>query len=135
MANPKISSAPQLKSLPPTSEAFVEHVYRAHYQTLIWKSSLSDQPPPSADPVHLGWMNTDSYLVPRMLPEDVHLVPTEVLQMIKCGCASRTPCSSGRCSCVVAQMSCSMFCNCHAGPDCNNVNTRVGSSHVDNEDS
>ncbi|KAG0719010.1 Periostin [Chionoecetes opilio] len=52
-----------------------------------------------------------------MLPEDVHLVPIEVLQMIKCGCASSTPCSSGRCSCVVAQMSCSMFCNCHAGPD------------------
>ncbi|KAG0702857.1 hypothetical protein GWK47_025000 [Chionoecetes opilio] len=65
-----------------------------------------------------------------MLPEDVHLVPIEVLQMIKCGCTSSTPCSSGRCS----------FCGCSKvvfdvlqlsrGPECNNVNTRVGSSQL-----
>jgi len=35
-----ITSAPELKSLPPTSEAFRENVKRAHIQAAIWKSCL-----------------------------------------------------------------------------------------------
>ena len=50
MANRKITSAPKLKSLPPTADAFAQHVYRAHYQTMIWKSALSSSPPSAADP-------------------------------------------------------------------------------------
>ena len=45
MANPKITSAPKLKSLPPTSDALLEYVYRAHYQTMVWKSADLQQPP------------------------------------------------------------------------------------------
>ena len=78
MANTKISSAPKLKSLPPTSEAFTHHVYHAHYQTLIWKSSF-------ANPVQYRWTETeDKKLLPVALP-DVSPAPAEVLQMIKCG--------------------------------------------------
>jgi hypothetical protein len=124
MSKPKICSAPKLKSLPPTSDAFTQHVYRAHYQTMIWKSALSDSPPTAADPLLYGWTMKDSKLFPVLLPEDVSPAPVEVLQMIKCGCSSARPCSSGRCSCVLAQMSCSMFCTCHARADCNNGHTR-----------
>ena len=131
MSNKKISSAPKLKSLPPTSDAFAQHVYRAHYQTMIWKSALSSSPPAQADPVQYGWTKKDSNLFPVMLPDDVSPAPVEVLQMIKCGCASSRPCSTGRCSCVLAQMSCSMFCNCHAAADCNNDHTRNISSQDD----
>jgi hypothetical protein len=60
-----------------------------------------------------------------VLPKDVPPVPFEVLQIIKCGCSAAHPCSTGKCSCVTAQMSCSMFCKCYAGPECNNVNTRT----------
>ena len=124
MANPKISSAPQLKTLPPTSSAFTQQVYRAHYQTIIWKLSLSRAPCSSDDPIHFGWSKLDDQLYSTMLPEDILPVPVEVLQMIKCGCASAAKCSTGRCSCVVAQMSCSMFCNCHAEPECDNIHTQ-----------
>ncbi|KAG1649287.1 hypothetical protein GQR58_029151 [Nymphon striatum] len=44
MVNPKITSLPKLKSLPPTHEAFGEHVYLAHYQTSIWKAAISPDP-------------------------------------------------------------------------------------------
>ena len=54
MENSKITSAPKLKSLPPTSDAFAQHVNRAHYQTMIWKSSLSNAPPAAADYAQYG---------------------------------------------------------------------------------
>ncbi len=44
MANTKLSSAPKLRSLPPTIEVFSEHVLRAHYQTMIWKAALFSAP-------------------------------------------------------------------------------------------
>ena len=124
MANSKICSAPILKALPPTSDAFRLHVYRPHLQAMIWRSALTSTPPAAADPSRHGWVQRNNSLFPVMLPEDVSPVPLDVLQMVKCGCASTYPCSSGRCSCVTAQMSCSMFCACHAGPDCNNKHTR-----------
>ena len=40
MSNPKLNSAPDSKDLPPTTEAFEEHVYRVHLQTAIWKPAL-----------------------------------------------------------------------------------------------
>ncbi|KAG1685938.1 hypothetical protein GQR58_008886 [Nymphon striatum] len=54
MANPKLSTAPELKSLPSITDAFELHVYRTHYQAVIWRVSLK----PNAhelDPVLYGW--------------------------------------------------------------------------------
>ena len=39
MAKPKLSKTPELKSLPPTTEAFEQNVRRAHILTAIWKSA------------------------------------------------------------------------------------------------
>ncbi|KAG1693759.1 hypothetical protein GQR58_006991 [Nymphon striatum] len=53
MANPKLSTAPELKSLPSITDAFELHVYRTHYQAVIWRVSLK----PNAhelDPVLYG---------------------------------------------------------------------------------
>lgn len=134
MANQKLSVAPKLKSLPPTSEAFMQHVYRAHYQTLVWKSSLVSEPE-APDPLKYGWTKRNDKLFPVMLPENKSPVPTEILQMIKCACSSMRACSSSRCSCAGVQMSCSMFCACHAGADCNNVNnTRSTLSHEEEDE-
>ena len=134
MANPKITSAPKLKSLPPTSDALLEHVYRAHYQTMVWKSADLQQPP-DLNPTPYGWArNSNDTLISVMLPSDVSPAPVEVLQLIKCGCAAARPCSSGRCSCVAAQMSCSMFCKCHAYLVCNNEHTPHIRADVGDED-
>ena len=135
MANTKITSAPKLK-LPPTNKSFVEHVRRAHHQTATWKGSLSPDPP-QMDPVQYGWSRGEdnSPLSPIMLPANVSPVPVDVLQMIKCGCSSERSCSTGRCGCVVANMSCSMLCCCHAGPECNKCHTRNTPSFAEGEDS
>ncbi|KAK3874873.1 hypothetical protein Pcinc_020193 [Petrolisthes cinctipes] len=95
-----------------------------YYQTLMWKSSLISEPPEDDDPVKYGCTKRNDKLFPVMLPENISPVPTEILQMIKCACSSMRACSTSRCSCASTQMSCSMFCGCHAEVDCNNVNTQ-----------
>jgi len=135
IAKPKITSAPKLKCLPPTREAFVEHVRRAHYQTAVWKAALSTDPP-KLDPLEHGWSmdETNQCLRPVTIPAGVLAAPTEVLQMIKCGCSSARPCSTGRCGCVSAQMSCSTFCSCSAQSECCNDQTRAARCHEDDDE-
>ncbi|KAG0693094.1 hypothetical protein GWK47_027653 [Chionoecetes opilio] len=41
MVRKSAASVHQLKTLPPTSGAFVENVKRAHFQACIWKSALT----------------------------------------------------------------------------------------------
>ena len=70
------------------------------------------------------------------MPYDVSPAPLDVLQLIKCGCASERPCSTAQCGCFMANLSCSMFCGCHGDYKCCNVNSITGSTHadIDNED-
>ena len=48
---------PKLKSLPPTNEAFQEHVKRAHHhhKVAVWKSAIN-QEPPNLNPTEYGWI-------------------------------------------------------------------------------
>ena len=45
---------PSTKSLPPTNESAVNHIKRAHLQTLIWCSADIDEPP-NLDGTKYGW--------------------------------------------------------------------------------
>jgi hypothetical protein len=125
MANTKLSAAPELRSLPPTTAAFEPHVYRAHYQAAIWRAAL-DPNPPTLDPVQYGWSRdqTSNMLVPVPLPSGVSPAPQDVLKMIRCGCSSNRPCSTMRCSCSPARLSCSMFCGCNGMEECQNEQTK-----------
>ena len=132
MANKKLTSAPQLKTLPPTTEAFAEHVHRAHFQAAIWREALQPDPP-DMNPIHYGWsLDEASHVLDAItLPPDVSPAPLDVLHLIKCGCASEHPCSTARCGCYAAHLSCSMFCACHHGDDrcCNKSNTTDEDDH------
>ena len=44
MANQIYTSAPELKSLPPPTDAFKLHVYRAHFQSALWRAVLDADP-------------------------------------------------------------------------------------------
>ena len=112
MGNTKTTSAPKLKSLPPSHNAFVQHVHRAQYQAIIWESATQSDPP-DLDPNQYGWHKDEdgTTLSPTTLPPGVYVVPINILQMVKCGCSASQPCSTGRCGCVGAHMSCSMFCD------------------------
>ncbi|XP_066928156.1 uncharacterized protein [Clytia hemisphaerica] len=105
---------PKLESLPPTTEVFLLNVLRAHYQACIWNSCL-DERPPEMDPTKYGWTKDDinECLLPTMFPESVFAAPDAVLQMIKCNCASESPCSRQNCTCASAKLSCNKFCKCY----------------------
>ncbi|KAK2153152.1 hypothetical protein LSH36_305g00040 [Paralvinella palmiformis] len=66
MANTKLTTALQLKILPPTTEAFGEHVHRAHFQVAIWCSALQ-QDPSNLNTRHFAWsLESATSCCPRM---------------------------------------------------------------------
>ena len=75
-------------------------------------------------------------IAPNHTPAGVSAAPLTILHLIKCGCSTSRPCSTGRCGCVAAQMSCSMLCCCYAGSDCCNEHTRTVAANpvADEED-
>ena len=115
-------SVPKLCSLPPTTEAFVENVKRAHQQASMWRSA-KDEYPPVLGVEKYGWKKdkVNRLLVPTSIPEAVNLAPDSVLKLIRCACKSGTPCNSSRCGCRSANLSCTVFCACHDG-GCGNAN-------------
>ena len=130
----KSTKSPQLQSLPPTTEVFVENVKRAHFQAAIWKSAQYPDPP-DMDPTAFGWYkdHTRRCLLPVMFPDGVITAPQEILEMVRCGCASVTPCQTGRCSCQAAKLPCTLFCGCQSKDVCRNDFTKLCSS-INDED-
>ena len=119
--NKNTRQMPKLQSLPPTSEAFLENVKRAHLQTCIWKSAL-EQDPPDIDATSFGWSKDlhPTSLNPVMMPDDIPPAPAFVLKLICCGCSSQKPCETGRCGCYGAHLPCTAFCNCFQTNNCKN---------------
>lgn len=77
-AKKKVTTAPKLKSLPPTTASFVENVKHAHLQTCIWKAAL-DQDPPNMDPTDYGWCRDEPTrsIQPITLPPEVPTAPAD----------------------------------------------------------
>lgn len=125
-AKKSMSSAPKLRQLPPTTEAFHAHVKRAHFQTMIWKCA-DKQDPPNAEATEFGWeMDIPSKtLLPVAVPANIPCAPPEVLKLIKCACSKENACATGRCTCLGANLSCTVFCQCKGDARCNNPQTRT----------
>ena len=85
MSSKRLTSAPELKMLPPTTQAFQLHVKRTHYQTALWTSALwksaLEIEPPSIDPKDFGWTldYASNILLPLPLPPDVPSAPDSVI--------------------------------------------------------
>lgn len=122
----------QNELLPPTTNALLQHLNRAEYQTLIWLSSL--QPNPEIpDPVGRGWTKgNDGSLCPVLMTMDP--MPKAIAEMVKCGCKS-SKCAS-RCSCKAAELPCTEACLCEGDDNCHNIykNDDVGSNELSSED-
>ena len=109
-------TAPNLCSLPPTSEAFEQNVARAHLQFVaIWLHAL-DPNTPVLDPTYYGWSQEErsTALSPTTVPQ-TSLAPTGLLKLIKCSCRSEMPCNTNKCSCNSSDMACTQFCACQCG--------------------
>ena len=118
------TSTPHLKNIPPTTEAFIENVKRAHIQASVWKPASHSAPP--LHPLNHGFISDTSTksLLPRALPEDVPLAPENILKRIRCSCETDTPCKTMRCiRCASAKLPCTVFCKYHAD-DCYNHLTK-----------
>lgn len=111
------ASAPKLESLPPTTETFRENAMRAHLQVSWWKSATLAALP-DHDACQFGWTLEDGQYRPTQMQPRLATMPPELMKIMKCGCASATPCNNRRCSCVSAGMACTEFCGCIG--DCHN---------------
>ena len=85
------SSSPNLASLPPTREAFIENVKRAHFQTVLWRTINID--PRQLKPEEFGGkMDTDNNSLSLIgLPDDTKPAPDYILERIRCGCKGEPP--------------------------------------------
>ena len=86
-------STQHFNNFPPTTETFIENVKRAHIQACVRKHALHSAPP-LIDPLHNGFIRDTSTksLLPRSLPDDIPLVPDNILKLIRCSCETDTPC-------------------------------------------
>ena len=78
-------TAVKLCTLPPTSESCTVNIKRAHFQTALWKNSLTGKTPP-LEAIDHGWEIDGSILKSRTVPPGTKLAPNEILEMVCCGC-------------------------------------------------
>ena len=98
------TKVPERRSLQPSREAFKENVKRAYISTAICKSAFESEPS-ALDPAEYGWERDERVrcMVLVTLPPNVSVAPSEVLEMINCGCTTDTPSSTAMCECDKAQ--------------------------------
>lgn len=107
------AKTPKIKSLPPTDEGIIEHLRRAHLQTMVWKFA-NQKDPPIVDLSKFGW-KIETIPVPKYGVTDI--APKDVLKVIACSCSTANACSRNNCSCKAAGLSCTTFCKCGAQDD------------------
>ncbi|KAG1655497.1 hypothetical protein GQR58_024494 [Nymphon striatum] len=96
--------------LPPCAAALRKHIYRANYQTAIWRRSL-EKSPDIPSPVGNGWcMQVEDDSKQHLLIDwlDVAIAPDAVLQLLSCKC-SRT-CKNPTCPCLENGLRCTDLC-------------------------
>jgi len=101
----KSTAKPKLCGLPPTTEAFEQNVYRAHFQVAQWYSALSGNPL-TLNVVDYGWEadEANKCLIPRNIAEGVSYAPEQILKLVKCGCVSERSCKGANCGCSTKTM-------------------------------
>ena len=109
----KPTSAPQIASLPPTSEAFELNVRRGHLQCIIWNHTMCHDPP-TVDEQEYGYDRNEEEetLEPTMLPPGVDVIPPTIRKILTCNCQANSPCGRGNCTCRKGNLGCSIFCKC-----------------------
>lgn len=91
----------QLKSLPPTEEAGLQHILRIYCQVQEWLGN-------DIQPEVFGWMINEGSFEPNQGFSTI--CPTKISKNISCGC--KTGCKAA-CTCVKNGMSCTAVCKCN----------------------
>ena len=128
--NRSMTGAPKLASLPPTKGAAIVNMLRSHLTVMIWKDTMSPDPP-NVDLWQYGFERPGGMLIPRTVEAGVSLGPGFILQLIKCGCSSNSPCKTMTCTYRKSGLSGSIFCsgsvneNCYIPDTVNTSQTRI----------
>ena len=104
-------SSKDLRSLPPTEDAFRQHLFRCLYATLVQKRAHLQHPslPPATS---FGWI-MDSYLQPVPMTKPSFPELTQTLASCKCVTSKCTK----NCSCKKAKLPCCLACKCEGKED------------------
>jgi len=108
----------QSEKLPPTRGALHEAILRSHYQAMIWNNDRIPNPVlPS--PESYGWTKEDDQWMPVITK--VPPAPKAIIELVKC-CCSKDRCSTNRCQCRKAELTCTELCSCSETDDlCENI--------------
>ena len=102
-----ITSDKPSKKLPPTDDAFAQHVKRCRFQTFIWISS--DQGMPNiADPNGNGWRLVNGKL--DIIYTEREPVPENFRKIINYFCTDN--CQTNKCRCKKQKLRCTEICKC-----------------------
>ena len=98
------------ESLPPTPDAALLHIKRAHYQSMVWVQAHLARPvlPKVTD---MRWMDDNGKLIPELIT--LLPIPDSCSEIVVCGCVKG--CLSQRCSCRKTGVRCTEACKCFAG--------------------
>ena len=96
------------ESLPPTYDAFYQHLLGANCKSFIWRPLIPQ-------PISNGWHKENDQLLPTLMTKPP--VPDTLLELIVCNC--KKGCKRN-CKCDLA---CTEACQCEGGDDCENPNT------------
>ena len=118
-----------LKTLPPTDPNLRKHTLRGHLQVILWKSADKFEPPKiTQDISEYGWSTKDG-VMPVIAQQPI--APPKLLDVISCGCRSEgKACAQKSCKCHSDSLSCTEYCVCGSGDNCNNPFT----SHTHGDD-
>jgi len=114
--------------LPPTPNAFKQHLLRALLQTHVWRHAyLANIPWIDAKNEQYGWKWNGQCWIP--IPSTSTAAPSVILQLIKCNCHGT--CESGSCTCYKERLLCTEMCHYTGDKNCENS----GSDNVTGIDS
>jgi len=103
--------------LPPTEDALVQHMQRAHYQTLVWQQSV-ERLQTLPNPLSCGWCELENTWKDLLTRQPIQ--PGQ-LEVKTCRCKeSRLRCSTRSCSCVNSKFCCTDACGCSRNSWCQN---------------
>jgi len=97
-----------LELLPPTLDAFIQHVKRSILQGVHCWGHCLDKQPPLYSPAQWGWSKDNNSWTPLwgMLPEASKICS----ELIHCAC--KKGCTTRRCKCLKANLLCTALCQC-----------------------
>lgn len=98
-----------LSSLPPTDDAFFQHILRSLLQAFIWVNALNPQPP-VVNPLNFGWKEESRGVVPLLMT--VNALPPTLKKVKSCKCT--TGCNR---NCGCKPFACTTGCICKGDPN------------------